>query len=64
MRRVRCLAALIVQELVNAQTRLRLDAHDRLADVALLTCGPLVALGTAGTATHAWRTSATALVWR
>jgi hypothetical protein len=40
-------------ELFDRHGHLRLDVENRLADLALLTCGPLVALGVAGTSSRA-----------
>jgi HD domain len=43
--------AVVVQEVIAMRGRIDLDLHNRLADIALLACAPLVALGVAGTGT-------------
>jgi HD-GYP domain-containing protein (c-di-GMP phosphodiesterase class II) len=43
--------AVVVQEAIAMHGRVDLDVHNRLADIALLACAPLVALGVAGTDT-------------
>jgi hypothetical protein len=47
------LAAAIVDDALHSNKRQRFARSNRLADLALVTCGPLAALGTAGTATTA-----------
>jgi hypothetical protein len=46
-------AGIVVQELIDTRGRPAFDANNRLADLAIVACGPLVALGVSGTSGEA-----------